>query len=75
MSQSGAVQRSALPSTRAAGSGAGAPLVPTFHCATCTSTRETCTPSSVRTVICAWPGITPGMRTLTRTGYGPALPS
>src|ERR1044071_5805311 len=40
-----------------------------------TSTRRARRGTSSRTVISASPGTTPGFRTITRIGYGPAAPS
>src|SRR5580765_7046075 len=76
MNHSSDENRVGSPGTGDAGSGGGAPLSPTFHCAACTVTRcplDVVAPGT-RTATCARPGITPGKRTLTRTSYVPALP-
>ncbi len=74
MIQSCALHTSGAPGTEAAASGGGAPFVPAFHWMGWTVTSSAFASPSF-TVISATPGITTGGRTMTRTGYGPALPS
>ena len=73
MNHSSDENRVGSPGTGDAGSGGGAPLSPTFHCAV-TVTRCPLTSHRNPHRNLARPGITPGKRTLTRTSYGPALP-
>jgi len=74
MIQSWSVHSVESPGTRAASSGGGAFFASAPHARAVAVTR--CTPAPVtRTMISARAGITVGLRMMTRTGYGPALPS
>ena len=75
MSHSSALYSPGSPGTGPATSGGGAPSSPTSDRSGRTVTRSTPSPSRIRTDAWARPGITPGVRTITRTSYGPAAPS
>ena len=75
ISHNSPLYRPVSPRTGPATSGGGAPSRPTSERSGRTVTRSTPAPLRMRTEASARPGMTPGVRMITRTPYGPAAPS